>query len=38
MSNFDRYLHLLLKYLDILFSERYLHNVYDITSDNFRLG
>ena len=35
MSNFDKYLHLLL--FSVLFSERFLHNVYDIISDNFRL-
>ena len=38
MPNFDKYLRLLLNYLGILFSERDLHNVYDIISDNFRLG
>ena len=38
MSNFDKCLHLLLDYFSVLFSERYLHNVCDIISDNFRLG
>ena len=38
MSNLDKYLHLLLDYFSVLFSKRYLHNVYDIISDNFRLG
>ena len=38
MSNFDKYLHLLLDYFSVLFSERVLHNVYDMISDNFRLG
>ena len=38
MLNFDKYLHRLLDYFSVLFSERYLHNVYDIISDNFRLG
>ena len=37
MSNFDKYLHLLLDYFSILFSEKFLHNVYDIISDNFKL-
>ena len=32
MSNFDKYLHLLLGYFSVLFSKRYLHSVYDITS------
>ena len=27
-----------LYYFSVLFSERFLHNVYDIISDNFRLG
>ena len=36
MSNFDKYLHLLLHYFSVLFSESYLHNAYDIISDNFR--
>ena len=35
MSNFDKYLHLLLDYFSVRFSERYLHNVHDIISDNF---
>ena len=38
MSNFDKYVHLLLDYFKVIFSERYLHNVYDIISDKFRLG
>ena len=38
MSNFEKYLHLLLDYFSVLFFERYLHNVYHIISDNFRLG
>ena len=38
MSNLDKYLYLVLGYFSILFSERYLHNLYDIISDNFRLG
>ena len=38
MPNFDKYLYLLRDYLSVLFSERLLHNVYDIISDNFRLG
>ena len=38
MSDFDKYLHLLLDYFSVLFPERFLHNVYDIMSDNFRLG
>ena len=38
MSNFDKYLHLLLDYFSVLFSERDLHIVYDIINDNFRLG
>ena len=38
MSNRDKYLQLLLDYFSVLFSERYLHNLYDIISDNFRLG
>ena len=37
MSNFDKYLYVLLDYFSVLFSERYLHNVYDI-SGNFRSG
>ena len=37
MSNFDKYLHLLLDYFSILFSERLLHNVY-VIADNFRIG
>ena len=38
MSNFDKYLHLLLDYFSVLFSERILHNVYDMIYDNFLLG
>ena len=38
MSNIDKYLHLLLDYFSVHFSERFLHNVYDIISDNFRSG
>ena len=38
MSNFDKYLHLLLDYFSVLFSERFLRNVYDIISDSFKLG
>ena len=38
MSNSDMYLRLLLDHFSVLFSERYLHNVYDIISDNFRFG
>ena len=38
MSNFDKYLHLLLDYFSVLFSERFSHNVYDIISDGSRLG
>ena len=38
MSNFDKYLHLLLDYFRVFFSVRFLHNVYGIISDNFRLG
>ena len=30
--------YILLDNFSVLFSERYLHNVYDIISDNFRLG
>ena len=35
---FDKYLHLLLDYFSLLFSQRILHNVYNITNDNYRLG
>ena len=38
MSSFDKSLHLLLDYFNVLFSERILHDVYDIIGDNFRLG
>ena len=38
MPNFDKYLHLLLDYFTVRFSERYLYNIYDIISDNFSLG
>ena len=37
MSNFDKYLHLLPDYFSVLLSERFLNNVCDIISDNFRL-
>ena len=38
MSNFDKYLHLLLDYLSVIFYEIFTQCVYGIISDNFRLG